>query len=308
MTVVYFGTGDFAVPALRAVASAVALVVAQPDRPSGRGMTLRPTPVKAAALELGLEVATPESCREEAFVQRVRILRPDVLLVASYGQLMPVRLLEAARCGGINLHGSILPRYRGAAPIQRAIQAGETETGVSLMQMAKGMDTGDIIAIERTPIDPDETAGELFERLAVLAARMALGWLPRLSVGDYPRTPQDEADASLAPKIEPVEGRIRCERDAKPEYDRFRAFTPSPGAYIESVHGRIRLVRARRSEGSGEPGTVLSVAPVLTVACRTGALELHEVRPQGKTGMTGRDFVNGARLAVGSRLVRPETP
>lgn len=308
MTVVFFGTGDFAVPALREVAPHVTLVVAQPDRPSGRGLALRPTPVKAAALELGLDVATPESCRDEAFVAQIRALRPDLLLVASYGQIMPLRLLEAAAHGGINLHGSILPRFRGAAPIQRAIQAGERETGVTLMQMARGMDTGDIIAIERAPIGEDETAGELFVRLAQLAAGMASNWLPRLCSGDYPRTPQREAEASYAPKIERDEGRIRFDETADVAYDRYRAFTPFPGAFLETPLGRIRLTKVRLSTASGKPGTVLAVAPVLTVACRTRSLELHEVRPQGKTGMTGRDFVNGARLQVGACLAEPETP
>lgn len=308
MTIAFFGTGEFAVPALRAVAAHTALVVAQPDRPSGRGLALRATPVRAAALDLGLKVATPDSCRDDAFIAEVRERHLDILLVASYGQIMPVRLLEAAIHGGINLHGSILPRYRGAAPVQRAIQAGEAETGVTLMQMAKGMDTGDLIAVERTPIGSDETAGELFARLAEIAGSMAASWLPRLCSGEYPRTPQTDSEATYAPKIERGDARIRCDEPAETAYNRFRAFTPAPGAYFESPVGRIGLLKARLSSASGKPGTVLAVAPVLTVACRSGSLELHEVRPQGKTGMSGRDFVNGARLRVGSCLVHPETP
>ena len=169
MRIVYFGTSDFAVPALRALAEHVVLVVSQPDRPTGRGMKLQSSPVKKLALELGLPVETPEKARTPEFVEQVAAIGADVHVVAAYGQILSVKLLETAKNGGINLHGSILPAYRGAAPIQRSILNGDHETGVTLMQMDKGMDTGDMIAVAKTPIGPDETYGELQTRLSEIA-------------------------------------------------------------------------------------------------------------------------------------------
>lgn len=303
MRLVYFGTSEFAVPALRAVADSVALVVSQPDRPSGRGLRLHPSPVKAAALEMGLPCETPEKSRDPQFVARLRDIEADALLVAAYGQILSTSVLESARRGGINLHGSILPKYRGAAPIQRAILDGERETGVSLMQMDRGMDTGDVIAIERMPIGPDETYGELQSRLADLAAQMAAQWMPRIAVGDYPRTPQDSMSASLAPKVSKQEAELAFERQAILEYRRFRAFTPSPGAYLATSGGPLRIHRARYAAASGSPGTVVWVSP-LVVAFAEGALQLAEVQPAGRPRMAGRDYANGARLRPGSVLGR----
>lgn len=306
MKLVFFGTAEFAVPALRRLAPYVALVVAQPDRPSGRKMQLHPSPVKAAAAELGLPCETPERCREPRFIEHIAALGADALVVAAYGQIMPERLLSAAKRGGINLHGSLLPKYRGAAPIQRAIFEGESETGVTLMQMDKGMDTGDAIATVATPIGPDETAGELFVRLAELAADLAEAWMPRIVVGDYPRLPQDREQATYAPKIAKEEARIVVASEARREYDRFRAFTPSPGAFLETVVGHVRLSEARLNPASGEPGTLLALDPVPLLACACGALELRTVQPEGKKRMSGRDFANGARLTQGMTLVPQE--
>jgi len=299
---IFFGTGTFAVPALRAVAADVVLAVAQPDRPSGRGMKLTPSPVKQAALELGIEVATPEKARAPEFVEQVRSLDADALIVASYGQILSQKLLDSARIGGINLHGSILPRYRGAAPIQRAILEGETETGVTLMQMDRGMDTGDMIDIDRTPIGADETYGELQDRLAVIAAGQLAEWLPRLVAGDYPRTPQRDEDATLAPKIERDETILDFHRPAEAEYRRFRAFSPVPGTSVQTQLGRIRLGQVRLGTGEGTPGEILRLDP-LTIAFRQGSLAWLEIQPEGKKRMSGRDFANGARLRPGMRLI-----
>lgn len=303
MKVVFFGTSVFAVPALRAVAEHVSLVVTQPDRPSGRGNRVSATPVKEAALELGLPVEAPEKSRAPEFVDRLRSEEADVLLVAAYGQILSQKVLDSAKRGGINLHGSILPEYRGAAPIQRCILDGRTESGVTLMQMDKGMDTGDMIHIGRLAIDPDETYGELQDRLALLGAEMAREWLPRIVAGDYPRTPQDPDRATHAPKVEKAEAELRFERGAKGEYDRFRAFQPSPGPYVVTNRGTVRLSQVRRAEGEGEPGTVLRTSPELVVAFAGGALELGELQPEGKKRMSGRDFANGARLRPGDGLL-----
>lgn len=302
MKLVYFGTGAFALPALRALAPHVALVVTQPDRPTGRGMRLQPAPAKVLAQELGLEVESPERTRAPEFVERLRAVEADALVVASYGQILSVAVLESARRGGINLHGSILPEYRGAAPIQRCILDGRSETGITLMQMDRGMDTGDMIEIVRTPIGPDETYGELQDRLAMIAADLAVAWMPRIVAGDYPRMPQNGERATIAPKIEKSEAELTFSKGAAQEYDRFRAFTPAPGAFLRTAGGLLRLHAARRSDATGEPGTLLAVAPEPVVAFDGGALRLREVQPEGKRRMPGRDWANGARLKVGDSL------
>lgn len=307
MKLVFFGTGSFAVPALKALAPHIELVVSQPDRPTGRGMRLHPSPVRMAALELGLPSATPEKCRAPEFVAELRAIGADALVVASYGQILSNAVLDSAARGGINLHGSILPAWRGAAPIQRSILAGDTETGVTLMQMDRGMDTGDMIDVERTPIGPDETYSELQDRLAVIAAGLAERWMPRIVAGDYPRTPQNSELATLAPKVAKEEAELRFERPAEEEYRRFRAFTDTPGAFLQTSVGKIKLSRVRLSaHGSGltVPGTVVAVSSGLTVAFGEGALELLELQPEGKKRMSGRDFANGARLKTGM-LIRP---
>lgn len=302
MRLIYFGTADFAAPALRAVADSVVLVVSQPDRPTGRGLKLQASPVKQAALELGLPVETPEKCRAPEFVERLRSEQADALLVAAYGQILSQSVLDSAKRGGINLHGSILPEYRGAAPIQRAILDGKTETGVTLMQMDKGMDTGDMIAIARTPIAPDETAGMLTPRLAEIAADLAKTWMPKIVAGDYPRTPQDSEHATMAPKVTKAEAEIRFERGAENEYNRFRAFTPAPGAYVLVGGTPVKLLELARAEGSGQPGTLLSLSPDPIFTFGESALGFVRVQPAGKAAMSGRDWVNGLRLKVGDRL------
>lgn len=299
--IVYFGTGDFAVAPLVAVHEHVVLVVSQPDRPQGRGLTMRSSPVKSKALELGLPVQTPEKARDPEFVELVRNLGADFLLVASYGQILSVKLLQAATHGGINLHGSILPKYRGAAPIQRAIMNGDPVTGNSLMQMARGMDTGDVIEIVETPIGPDETYDELQIRLSEIAAAQAANWVERLAMGAYPRAEQDHDSATHAAKIEREDAELSFDRLAQAEYNRFRGVTSNPGAGLQTDRGRIKLSKLRFCQDSGAPGEVLRLNP-LTIAFSEGSLEFHEVQPEGKKRMSGRDWANGARITVGTRL------
>ena len=302
MSLIYFGTGSFALPALRALADSVSLVVTQPDRPSGRGMKLQPSPVKLLARELGIPVESPEKSRSPEFLQTLMDAHADALVVASYGQILSQRVLDSTRLGGINLHGSILPQYRGAAPIQRCILNGDSETGITLMQMDKGMDTGDIIEILRTPIGADETYGELQDRLAILAAELAVDWMPRIVAGDYSRRPQDDRDATVAPKIEKAEAELSIQRPALGEYNRFRAFTPAPGSFLRTILGTLRISSARFVPTNGEAGIVQSTSP-LTVGFQEGAIQLLEVQPEGKKRMSGKDFANGARMKPGSRLV-----
>jgi methionyl-tRNA formyltransferase len=266
-------------------------------------MKLQPSPIKVLAQELGLAVESPEKARSPEFVRMLRDLNADALVVASYGQILSQSVLDSTVRGGINLHGSILPEYRGAAPIQRCILEGKTETGITLMQMDKGMDTGDIIEIVRTPIGPDETYGELQEKLSRIAADLAVQWMPRIVTGDYPREPQNSDFATLAPKISKEEAGLNVNLPAHAEYSRFRAFTPAPGVFLTSRLGNIKVSRARYSDRGGVPGTVVFIGNGLVVAFARGALELLEIQPEGKKRMSGRDFANGARLKPGERLV-----
>lgn len=300
MRLVYFGSAGFAVPALEALADHVLLVVSQPDQPSGRGMQLRPTPVKAKALELGLEVVTPIKCRSAETIDLVRSLEADALVVAAYGQILSESLLNSAKRGGINLHGSVLPRWRGAAPIQRAVEAGDLYTGVTIMQMDKGMDTGDMISHELVAIGPNETAGELFDRLSLIAADLALAWMPAIVAGDYPRIKQNSEEATLAPKVTKAEAKLTRDLTCQTAYNRFRAFTPSPGAWMQTDKGMIRVHKARPLTGLAvTAGAVISAKPELVVGFAEGGLCLDVVQPEGRKPMSGADFANGARLEPG---------
>lgn len=303
MRLVLFGTSTFAVPALERLKKNVVLVVSQPDRPSGRGMKTRPSPVKQVAVRHGLQVETPVKSRAPEFVERLKNLSPDIFVVASYGQILSQALLDVPPAGSFNLHASILPSYRGASPIQYAVLNGDTETGVTLMQMDAGMDTGDVIAIERTEIGPQETAGELHDRLAVIAADTVEQWIDRLSAGDYQRTPQDDAKSTAAPKTSKTDAELSFDRDAKSEYDRYRAFTPAPGAFVRTSSGTLKIKRASPAVSTGEPpGRVVAVRPALVVAFEGGAIGLDEVQPEGRRPMAGSEFANGARLKPGDCL------
>jgi methionyl-tRNA formyltransferase len=297
------GSASFAVPALEALAEHICLVVSQPDQPSGRGMQLKPMPVKARALELGLPVVTPVKSRSAESVDMIRALEADVLVVAAYGQILSEPLLNSAKRGGVNLHGSLLPRWRGAAPIQRAIEAGDEYTGVTLMQMDKGLDTGDMIAKEIISISPNETAGELFPRLAQAAANLAVGWMPQIVAGDYPREKQDDAASTHAAKVTKAEAELTCHMTAGEAFNKFRAFTPAPGAWIQTPKGNLRVLKARLVKGIDvAAGRLASVKPELIVGFAQGALCLDLVQSEGRKPTSGTDFANGARLGVGDSL------
>jgi methionyl-tRNA formyltransferase len=265
-------------------------------------MKLQSSPVKKVALELGIPVETPEKARAVEFVEQIAALNADVHVVAAYGQILSLKLLETAKNGGINLHGSILPEYRGAAPIQRSILSGDTETGVTLMQMDKGMDTGDMIDIAKTAIEPDETYGELQTRLSFIARDLASDWIERLAKGNYPRTPQDNEHATYANKIERSETELDVTRSGVEEYNRFRAFTPAPSAFLQTAHGRLKIKEARSIHLEANPGTIVSVNP-LTIAFSGSSVELRIVQPEGKPAMSGADWANGQRLSAGDQLV-----
>lgn len=306
MKLVLFGTSEFAVPLLERAADSVVLAVSQPDRASGRGMKLHPSPLRKRALELGIPTLAPEKCRDPEFIDHIGSLAPDYLLTAAYGQIMPTSLLEKGRQGAFNLHGSLLPKLRGAAPIQRAIMEGLEETGVTLMQMARRMDAGDMIAKVKTPIGPDETYGQLHERLAVMAADLYEEWKDRLAFSDYPREVQNEEDVTFASKIERDELEIRFEESAREAFRRIRGLTP-PGSFLQTRAGRIKLLEVGLAspeflQGNAAPGIVVSISPECIISFRDGALVLKLVQPEGRRAVSGRDWLNGSRLKPGDSL------
>lgn len=305
VSVVFFGSSEFAIRPLEAIADEISLVVTQPPRPAGRGRRLTRTPVHDRAEQLGLPVEAPARCRDEAFVARVRGLEPLALIVASYGQILPKALLDAAVRGGINLHASLLPKYRGAAPIQRAILNGERTTGVTLMQMDEGCDTGPVIASVETEIGDDETAGELEARLSSLAAELLVGQWASLRDGTYVSVPQDDSLATTAPKMRREDGVLRFDEPADLAYRRFRAATPKPGCHLPVGDGYVLVVSARPAGATSlQPGAFVGFeGDAMVVAFAEGtSLAFGSVLPPGKKEMPGRAFVAGRRWRPGERL------
>lgn len=302
MRVVFYGTPDFAVPTLDALVAAghdVVLVVAQPDRPAGRGQKMTPPPVAARATALGLPLAQPKALKSGPFPDRVVDLAPDVAVVVAYGRILPRRLLDAPAHGCVNVHASLLPRWRGAAPIQHAILAGDAVTGVCTQQMEEGLDVGPLFRRIETPIGPRETAGGLHDRLSVLAAQVAVETLAMLPAEPVP---QDEEGVTYAAKIDKEHGRLDLARPAV-ELDRqIRAFTPWPGGFLDTPIGPLKVLEAEPVDGDGAPGAVVSIDP-LVVATGAGGLRLDRVQAPGRRPVSGRDYANGAHLQVGGRLV-----
>ncbi|MEZ4322985.1 MAG: methionyl-tRNA formyltransferase [Myxococcota bacterium] len=302
MRVIFMGTPDFAVPTLSALHEAghdIALVVAQPDRPAGRGQKLTKPPVAARALELGLPLSQPRAIHAGRFAERYTGLEADVAVVIAYGRILGALHLQSPRYGAVNLHASLLPRWRGAAPIQAALLAGDPETGVCAQRMEEGLDTGDLYVERRLPIDPHETAGTLHDKLAALSAEVAVETLAGLP-GLVPK-PQSHDGICWAPKIDKVDGLLHLSESAVALDRRIRAMTPWPGGWIAGEAGPLKIREARRVDATGPAGTVLSTRP-LVVATGEGALELESVQAPGKKPVSGTDFANGFRLAVGDPL------
>ncbi len=293
------GTPDFAVPALDAVAAAheVVAVYCQPPRPAGRGKRERPAPVQARAEALGLTVRHPESLRGADAQADFSALDADVAVVAAYGLILPAPVLDAPRHGCLNIHASLLPRWRGAAPIQRAVMAGDAETGISIMRMEAGLDTGPVLLREATPIGPGDTAGDLHDRLAAMGARLMVQALERLEA--LAPEPQPEAGVTYAAKIDKAETRIDWTRPADAVDRHIRALSPVPGAWTAAGPVRLKLLRSRPVAGSGPPGTVLDG---LTVACGAGAVEITEGQREGRRPMAAAELLRGTAIAPGTRL------
>jgi methionyl-tRNA formyltransferase len=306
MRIVFFGTPEFAVPSLRALLREryeVVGVVTQPDRPQGRSRsTLVAPPVKAEAVAAGLPVLQPARPTGDVFLAGLRRLEPDLGVVVAYGHILRSEVLTLPRLGMINVHASLLPRWRGAAPIQHAILAGETETGVSIMQMDAGLDSGPVLHRVATPIGPEETAGALADRLAELGATALVDALSLLTGGFARPTPQDAAAVTLAPKIDRDSARLDWGRDAASLARQVRAFDPAPGAWTTLDQDPLKLFGAVATGDRGEPGRVLAAGDRLVVGCGVGALSVREVQPAGRTRLSVADWTRGRGIAVGARL------
>jgi methionyl-tRNA formyltransferase len=308
MRIVFFGTPDFATPPLLALIGEghdVVAVVTQPDKPRGRSRsTLEPSPVKAIALAEGIRVLQPERPRGPEFEAEMRALAPDISIVVAYGRLLPAAVIDAPRLGTLNIHASLLPKYRGAAPIQAAIRDGERETGVTIMQMVPALDAGPIILALRTPIEADETAGELQLRLSELGAEAIIEALVLLDVGQAAAAPQDDALATHVGKIEREDARLSwsspCERVAR----LVRAYDPKPGAWTTLDGLEVRCFGARLAAGrSGAAGEVLEAGEQgLVIACGSGAVRIADVHPSGQKRLAAAQWVRGRGVRIGQRF------
>jgi len=283
-------------------------VITQPDRPAGRGRPLTASPVKRRALEAGVPVLQPSRLRDPGWPERLAEYRADVAVVAAFGQILPKAVLDVPIRGSINVHASVLPRYRGAAPIAWAIIRGETETGVTTFQMDPGMDTGDMLLRETTAIGPDETAGELSERLAGIGARLLLRTLEEIDA--LPRIPQDGAQATMAPRLKKEDGWLRPAEPARDLVNRIRGCNPWPGAALLTPVGRLLIWRARARPGAADvpPGTLVPLSPAegpLGIATGAGILLPVEVQPENRKAMPWADFLRGARLEPGAHASEP---
>jgi methionyl-tRNA formyltransferase len=310
LRLVFCGTPAFAVPSLQGLRSAghsIELVLCQPDRPSGRGLTLTVPPVKQAALEAGLEVLQPEKIRNNTELRsRLETIRPDAIIVVAYGRLIPGWMLNLPRFGNLNLHGSLLPKYRGAAPIQWAVANGETVTGVTTMRLDEGMDTGDMLLRRELPIGPTDTAEELFSRLAEVGAPLMVETLAGLEAGTIAPQKQDSSLATLAPLLTREDGRVDTTRTVQSIYDRWRGFQPWPGAWT-TVRGKKltlhQLVVSPSAPQRGEPGVFRVEADRLFFAAGDGrVLEVTELQAEGKRRMPAADLLRGHGVVDGDRL------
>ncbi len=306
------GTAELSCASLRALLEApgfqVLAVVTQPDRPAGRELRLHASPVKELAASAKIPVLQPERAKDPAFISEIQRLAPDIIAVAAYGQILPRPLLEVPRFGSLNVHTSLLPKYRGAAPIQWAILNDERETGVTIMKLAAGMDTGEIVAQARVPIQPTDTSETLHERLGNMGAELLVRSLPEYVSGKLPPRPQDAAQATYAPKIQKEHGRIHWTDPARKIWNQVRGLVPWPGAFTFIEHqGRSQLLKIWQAEPvplSGSPGEVLSAAKAgITVGCGQDALRILQLQREGARRLGAEQFLAGHVLRPGDRLV-----
>jgi methionyl-tRNA formyltransferase len=299
----FMGSPEFAVPTLEAILSAghdVACVYSQPPRPAGRGKQIQRTPVHEVAERHGLTVRTPEDFRKPADREAFAALGLDVAVVVAYGLLLPKPILDAPRLGCFNIHGSILPRWRGAAPIHRAVMAGDKETGVQVMGMEIGLDTGPVMLTAKTPISEIDTMGDVHDRLSEAGAALMVDGLRRLEAGTAVLTPQTEEGLTIAGKVSPAEARIDWTKSGREVGAHIRGLSPFPGAWFELGGQRIKALNAVAADGKGQPGQVLD--DMLLIACGGGAVRLTRLQRAGKGAMTAEEFQRGAKIAKGETL------
>ena len=307
MRVVFCGTGEIGLPALKALLDSgkyeVPGVITQPDKPAGRDLKPRASAIKQLAVEQKIPVHQPPKLRDAASLEILRSLKPDVMVVVAYGQILPKSVLELPPLGCLNLHASLLPRHRGASPIHASILAGDATTGMTVMYMDEGLDTGDVLLEEVLEIGQQETTGELHDRLAALAAPCLLRALDLLAAGNAPRTLQDPGKATYAPKLKKADGFLDWNRPASDITLRVRAMSPWPGAFVRISGHVLKIHSAAEDPASGIPGTVLQAnADSLVVACATGSLRLLSVQLEGRRRLPVAEFLRGFPLTPGSRF------
>lgn len=305
LRVVFMGTPDFAVPSLETLIEEgypPVAVVTVPDRPQGRGQTTQPSAVKTVAERHGLQVLQPENLLDEGFLDELTRLAPDVIVVVAF-RILPPEVYSLASRGAFNLHASLLPRFRGAAPINRAIMAGDIETGVTTFFLEPNVDTGDVILMRRLSIEPDETAGELHDRLAKLGAHIVLETVQHIEAGTAEARPQDDRRASRAPKIFKEDARIEWDRSAREVHNHVRGLSPYPAAWTMHDGTLLKVYRTSLDRRAGEPGEVVAAADdELVVACRDASVRILEIQREGRQRMTALDFLKGYDIRPGDRL------
>ena len=320
MRIVFIGTGEIGVPTLRALLDSeheIIGIVTQPDKPVGREQSIEPPPIKKVITRSGgfqtpkafwagkpplLEVLQPARIKDPQTIEEIRALNPDLIVVIAYGQILPRDVLEIPRLACLNLHASLLPRWRGAAPIQAAIAAGDCETGITVMYMDEGLDTGDILLQRNVEILPTDTGGSLHDRLALIAPEALLESLRLLAAGNAPRIPQDNARGTYAPKLKREQGQIDWSESAEVIERKIRAYNPWPGAFMKVDYQNLKIFSASVVDFSGQSGEVLRIDKELIVAAGKGALSLSEVQLEGKRRMTAAEFLRGhAGLVRGAR-------
>ena len=307
MRIVFCGTGEIGAPALQSLLNSkkhtVVGVITQPDKPAGRDLKPRMSAIKQIALAQNLPIQQPEKLRSAAALEDLHALAPDLMVVAAYGQILPKSVLETPRLGCLNLHASLLPRHRGASPIHAAILAGDHETGITVMYMDEGLDTGDILLAQKLAIGSDETTGQLHDRLAALAAPCLLDALDLLEQGNAPRFPQDNALATYAPKLKKTDGLLDWRQPAEALATRIRAMSPWPGATTHLADQTLKIHSAKADPASGPAGEILaSEARVIRVACGSGSLILESLQLQGRKRLPAAEFLRGHPLPPGTRL------
>ena len=313
MKILFMGTPDFALFSLKSLVEysrntdvEICGVITQPDKPKGRGYALMPPPVKQYALEAGLDVYQPETLKDEAFAKLLASLSPDLIIVVAYGKILPKNVIDYPKYGCINVHGSLLPEYRGAAPMQRAIIDGKDKTGITIMYMAEGLDTGDMLLLRELPIKENDNFEDIHDGLGALGAEMIVEIIPMLRDGSAVRTPQDDALSSYAKKILKDDCLVDFSKDAGTIHNQIRGLSPFPLSFTHTPNGKLlKLVTSRiadRSTPHDEVGKILSLDGSIEIACAQGSIYIDRVLPEGKARMSAADFIRGRNISVGDIL------